>query len=136
VVNFELPNVAEDYVHRIGRTGRAGHEGEAMSLVCVDELKLLKDIERLLKRDITKDVIDGYAPDPSIKAEPIKNGRGGQQQGARNNPNKPGRKKPAGKQSAGKSASPWNGQKSSGNGRSNKPGQTRNRSRRGSRTAA
>ena len=50
VVNFELPNVAEDYVHRIGRTGRAGSEGEASSLVCVDEHKLLRDIERLTKR--------------------------------------------------------------------------------------
>jgi ATP-dependent RNA helicase RhlE len=75
VVNFELPNVPEDYVHRIGRTGRAGNEGEAMSLVCVDELKLLKDIERLIKREIPKDVIEGFDPDPSIKAEPIRNGR-------------------------------------------------------------
>ena len=77
VVNFELPNVAEDYVHRIGRTGRAGNEGEAMSLVCVDELKLLRDIERLIKREIPKVEIDGYKPDPSIKAEPINKGRGG-----------------------------------------------------------
>jgi ATP-dependent RNA helicase RhlE len=46
VVNFELPNVAEDYVHRIGRTGRAGNEGEALSLVCVDEDRLLRDIEQ------------------------------------------------------------------------------------------
>lgn len=79
VVNYELPNVAEDYVHRIGRTGRAGNEGEAMSLVCVDELKLLKDIERLIKRDIPKVVFDDYKPDPSIKPEPIQNGRGRQQ---------------------------------------------------------
>jgi len=71
VVNFELPNVPEDYVHRIGRTGRAGNEGEAMSLVCVDEHKFLKDIERLIKKDIPKVVIDGFKPDPSIKAEPI-----------------------------------------------------------------
>lgn len=75
VVNFELPNVAEDYVHRIGRTGRAGREGEAMSLVCVDELKLLRDIEKLIQREIPKTVIEGYQPDPSIKAEPIQNGR-------------------------------------------------------------
>jgi len=75
VVNFELPNVPEDYVHRIGRTGRAGNEGEAMSLVCVDELKLLKDIERLVKREIPRIVIEGYEPDPSIKPEPIQNGR-------------------------------------------------------------
>lgn len=79
VINFELPNVAEDYVHRIGRTGRAGNEGEAMSLVCIDELKLLRDIEQLMKRDIPKVVIDGYQPDPSIKAEPIMNGRNNQQ---------------------------------------------------------
>ncbi len=88
VVNFELPNVAEDYVHRIGRTGRAGTEGAAVSLVCVDEIKLLHDIERLLKKQI--DVVDcpEYAPDPSIRAEPIlmrsAGARGGQRsQGAR-----------------------------------------------------
>ena len=76
VVNFELPNVPEDYIHRIGRTGRAGNEGEAMSLVCVDEQKLLKDIERLIKREIPKVVLDDYEPDPSIKPEPINKGRG------------------------------------------------------------
>ena len=82
VVNFELPNVAEDYVHRIGRTGRAGNEGEAMSLVCVDELKLLRDIERLIKNEIPKTIIEGYEPDPSIKAEPIN--MGGNKQPSRN----------------------------------------------------
>jgi len=92
VVNFELPNVAEDYVHRIGRTGRAGNEGEAMSLVCVDELKLLQDIERLIKREIPKVVIDNFEPDPTIKPEPInKGGRGRQQQNSRKRSgNKPG----------------------------------------------
>lgn len=75
VVNFELPNAAEDYVHRIGRTGRAGNEGQAVSLVCVDENDLLKDIERLLKRSIPKEIIPGYEPDPSIPPEPIPNGR-------------------------------------------------------------
>ena len=75
VVNFELPNVPEDYVHRIGRTGRAGNEGEAVSLVCVDENKLLRDIERLLKSEVPKVAIDGFDPDPTIKAEPIQNGR-------------------------------------------------------------
>jgi ATP-dependent RNA helicase RhlE len=79
VVNYELPNVPEDYVHRIGRTGRAGNAGEAISLVCVDEHKLLRDIERLLKRDVPKVVLDGYTPDPSIPAEPIL--RGGQRAG-------------------------------------------------------
>ena len=75
VVNFELPNVPEDYVHRIGRTGRAGNEGEAVSLVCIDEHKLLRDIERLIKRDLPKKIVEGYEPDPSIKAEPILKGR-------------------------------------------------------------
>jgi ATP-dependent RNA helicase RhlE len=75
VVNFELPNDAEHYVHRIGRTGRAGKEGDAVSLVCVDEDDLLKGIERLLGREIPKVVISGYEPDRSVKAEPIRNGR-------------------------------------------------------------
>ena len=84
VVNYELPHVPEDYVHRIGRTGRAGSEGEASSLVCVDELKLLKDIERLIKREIPKQVVLGFEVDPAIKPEPIVQGRGqrhGPQQG-------------------------------------------------------
>ena len=77
VVNYELPNVAEDYVHRIGRTGRAAASGSALSLVCVDEHKLLRDIEKLLKKEIPRLAIPGYEPDPSIKAEPIQNGRQG-----------------------------------------------------------
>ncbi len=77
VVNYELPNVSEDYVHRIGRTGRAGNQGEAMSLVCVDENEFLANIEKLIKKDIHKFVVKGFAPDPSIKAEPIKMGGGG-----------------------------------------------------------
>lgn len=75
VVNYELPNVPEDYVHRIGRTGRAAATGEALSLVCVDEHKLLRDIEKLLKKEIPRIATPGYEPDPSIKAEPIQNGR-------------------------------------------------------------
>jgi len=132
VVNYELPNIAEDYVHRIGRTGRAGNEGEAMSLVCVDEHNLLKDIERLIKRDIPRDVIEGYEPDPSIKAEPINRGRGKQQQKA----GKPGQKRSAGD----KSASPWSNQRQSSGGRSNNQNRSRNqsqnRTRRNSQRAA
>ena len=71
VVNYELPNIAEDYVHRIGRTGRAGNEGEAMSLVCVDEHAYLAGIEKLIKRKIPKVTVKGFEPDPSIRAEPI-----------------------------------------------------------------
>jgi ATP-dependent RNA helicase RhlE len=76
VVNYELPNVAEDYVHRIGRTGRAGNNGEAMSLVCIDEHKLLAGIERLIKNRIPVVQVPGFDPDPSIRAEPIVNGGG------------------------------------------------------------
>jgi len=83
VVNFELPNVPEDYVHRIGRTGRAGLDGEAVSLVCVDEKKLLVDIEKLLRYKIEKIVIPGYEPDENIEAEPIRNGRNRPGRGAR-----------------------------------------------------
>jgi ATP-dependent RNA helicase RhlE len=75
VVNYELPHVAEDYVHRIGRTARAGLDGHAVSLVCVDEHKLLRDIERLLDRDIEKEVIAGFEPDPRARPEPLQRGR-------------------------------------------------------------
>ena len=101
VVNYELPNVPEDYIHRIGRTGRAGMEGTAISLVCVDELKLLRDIERLLKRDIPKVVLEGYEPDPRIKAEPIQNGRNGK---SRSQPRKHTEGRNQGKSSAKKIA--------------------------------
>ena len=99
VVNYELPNVAEDYVHRIGRTGRAGNEGQAVSLVCIDENKLLDDIERLLKRDLPREVIPGYEPDPSIRAEPIQKRRTthpGNSSGTRNRPGQQRGKKSAG----------------------------------------
>ncbi len=66
VVNYELPNVPEDYVHRIGRTGRAAATGEALSLVCVDEHKLLRDIEKLLKK-IPRITTPGYEPDRRLK---------------------------------------------------------------------
>ncbi|MGD2112707.1 MAG: helicase-related protein, partial [Gammaproteobacteria bacterium] len=75
VVNYELPHVPEDYVHRIGRTGRAGNAGEAVSLVCVDEHRLLRDIERVVQRTIPRVVVAGYEPDATIKAEPIFKGR-------------------------------------------------------------
>ncbi len=81
VVNFDLPNVSEDYVHRIGRTGRAGNEGEAISLVCVDEDEFLRGIEKLIKKEIPKVWLKGFKPDPSIKAEPINMGGN---RGARN----------------------------------------------------
>lgn len=73
VINFELPNIAEDYVHRIGRTGRAGNTGEAISLVCVDEHDYLWGIEKLIKQKIRKIETIGFKVDPNIKAEPIGN---------------------------------------------------------------
>ena len=63
VVNFELPNVAEDYVHRIGRTGRAGSAGHAISLVSADEGKLLRGIERLIKQELPREIVAGFEPD-------------------------------------------------------------------------
>ncbi len=86
VVNYDLPNIPEDYVHRIGRTGRAGATGEAVSLVCVDEHGMLKDIERLIKRTLAQEVIAGFEPDPNARAQPVQlrsgnGGRGGRPQG-------------------------------------------------------
>ncbi|NEX63132.1 DEAD/DEAH box helicase [Noviherbaspirillum galbum] len=75
VVNYELPNVPEDYIHRIGRTGRAGSAGQAVSLVCVDEHKLLREIEHLLKREIEVKAVAGFEVDPRIKAQPIESGQ-------------------------------------------------------------
>jgi len=74
VVNYELPNVSEDYVHRIGRTGRAGNKGEAISLVCIDEDEYLKNIQKLIKKDIQQVWLKGFKPDPTIKSEPINRG--------------------------------------------------------------
>ena len=100
VVNYELPNVPEDYVHRIGRTGRAGAEGEAVSLVCVDELDFLRGIERLIKRQIPKEILPGFEPDPNARPEPIQlrsqEHRRGQQRGGKPGQGKPAAAKPAG----------------------------------------
>jgi len=78
VVNFELPNVPEDYVHRIGRTGRAGSSGSAISLVDEEETKFLKDIEKLIKRDIPKVKVEGFEPPTKIEPEPPRLFRGQQ----------------------------------------------------------
>ena len=109
VVNFELPNIPEDYVHRIGRTGRAGATGEAVSLVCLDEEIFLRDIEKLIKRAIPRETIPGFEPPAGEKAEPIVlgrmtigvggtrrggggggGGRGGRSQGSGGRPSGPG----------------------------------------------
>ena len=62
VVNYELPNVPEDYVHRIGRTGRAGSDGKAISLVCADEIDLLNDVEHLIQKHLSREIIEGFIP--------------------------------------------------------------------------
>jgi len=93
VVNFELPQVPEDYVHRIGRTARAGAEGEAWSLVDRAESDLLRGIEKVLKRSLPKEVVVGFEPDPSYVPEPIENGRG---RGPRPGGGRPGGGRPQG----------------------------------------
>ena len=76
VVNFELPWNPEDYVHRIGRTGRAGATGDAISLVCVDEADLLRGVQRLLQRAIAWQVAEGFEPSPGQQARPLRAPRG------------------------------------------------------------
>ena len=140
VVNYELPNVPEDYVHRIGRTGRAGNEGQAVSLVCVDEHKLLGDIERLLKRDLPRIMIPGYEPDPSIRAEPIvrRSGPGGQaqararnqrpRQGPGNDRSRSGTPRASaasGRNKPGSAATPGNGKRAGSGKPSRRPAQAR-----------
>ena len=119
VVNFELPNVPEDYVHRIGRTARAGQDGHAVSLVCIDEKKLLKDIEIMLKAPIQSEILTGYEPDPRIKAEPIRQGKQQRAGGG-------GRGRPSGGTGRGRPANkPGGGGKPRGRQRSRSSGQQR-----------
>ncbi|MCF7567234.1 DEAD/DEAH box helicase [Sabulilitoribacter arenilitoris] len=75
VINFELPNISEDYVHRIGRTGRAGASGEAISLVSADETTYLRDIEKLVGMKLPVEIVEGFEPDPNASTEPIKQGQ-------------------------------------------------------------
>ena len=75
VVNYEIPNVSEDYVHRIGRTGRAGADGQAVNLVCLDEEGFMQAIERFTKQTIPVEIVDGFMPEPGERAEPIAMGR-------------------------------------------------------------
>ncbi len=75
VVNYEIPNVSEDYVHRIGRTGRAGADGQAVNLVCLDEEGFMQAIERFTKQTIPVEIVEGFMPEPGERAEPIAMGR-------------------------------------------------------------
>ena len=105
VINFELPNMPEDYVHRIGRTGRAGMEGEALSLVCADERAYLGDIEKLIKRDLEKLTLPGFEPTVTTEVPPPKRGGGGQN-APRHGQQQPKQKQP---QRSGGSGQPQNG---------------------------
>ena len=87
VINFELPNIPEDYVHRIGRTGRAGASGEALSLVSADETSFLRDIEKLIEMKLPVQIIEGFEPDPNASTAPIKQGQGRQNRNSRNSGN-------------------------------------------------
>jgi ATP-dependent RNA helicase RhlE len=103
VVNFDLPNVPEDYVHRIGRTARAGSSGHAVSLVSADEIKQLSDIERLIKNKIPREEVEGFEPEhalgesrsghqPTRSAQPRRSSpsnRNGQGRNQRSSENKP-----------------------------------------------
>jgi len=84
VVNFDLPNVPEDYVHRIGRTGRAGADGQAVSLVSGDESKLLRDIERLIKQKIPRKEVEGFVPTQVVAETDLNERKHGQNRGPRN----------------------------------------------------
>jgi ATP-dependent RNA helicase RhlE len=85
VVNFDLPNVPEDYVHRIGRTGRAGASGLAVSLVSADEINLLQDIEKLINTELERKLIDGFEPTHDVPPS-----RFGEKQQRPRKPKKPG----------------------------------------------
>jgi ATP-dependent RNA helicase RhlE len=90
VVNFELPTVPEDYIHRIGRTGRAGMEGDAISLVCLEELPLLDDIERLLQHAIAREFVPGFEPDSRVDPAILRAIEASRRGGApRSGPNRP-----------------------------------------------
>jgi len=117
VVNFDLPNVPEDYVHRIGRTGRAGATGQAVSLVSADEFKQLSDIERLIKNVLDRKLVDGFEPTHDvpesrldtrpIRAKKPKKPKAGHKDGQRSGENAQGHKTQNAKSKSGNSKSPY-----------------------------
>jgi ATP-dependent RNA helicase RhlE len=117
VVNYELPNISEDYVHRIGRTGRAGASGEALSLVSADETSYLRDIEKLVGLKIPVEIVEGFEPDPNASTKPIKPGQGGRRQQRSSKP---------------KSQDSKRSNVNSGSGTNSNTGRSKNRARRGS----
>ena len=103
VVNFDLPHVAEDYVHRIGRTGRAGEAGIALSLVSADEVSQLQKIERLIKKSIPREEIEGFEPEHRLPTKPVKSSgkRPSNKTSGKRPPNKTGGKRPSNKAKSG-----------------------------------
>jgi len=116
VVNYEIPNISEDYVHRIGRTGRAGAKGEAVSLVCTEELGYLRDIQKLVGMKIPSETLEGFEPDPNEPKEPAKQGQGRGRGGNSRSGNSNSRSK--GKASSNKSSNNSNRNKSGNSRRS------------------
>ncbi|MBL7560408.1 DEAD/DEAH box helicase [Olleya sp. YSTF-M6] len=86
VINYEIPNISEDYVHRIGRTGRAGANGEAISLVSADETTFLRDIQKLIGMKLPVEILEGFEPDPNASTAPIKPGQNRRNQSRNNKP--------------------------------------------------
>jgi len=127
VINFDLPNVPEDYVHRIGRTGRAGATGEAISLVCADDLKLLSDIERLIGELLPRKEIKGFEPETPLqetrldtrikKPKKPKKPKVGHKDGQRSGENSQGHK-PGGRRSGANNGSSNSSRRSGGGNRS------------------
>ncbi|WGL16022.1 DEAD/DEAH box helicase [Microbulbifer bruguierae] len=124
VVNFDLPNVPEDYVHRIGRTGRAGASGQAVSLVSADEIKQLRDIERLIQKPIEREEVEGFEPDHQLPESNGKVGKGSQVRRGGD-----GRSKPNGNASGNRSGNSQGNR--SGNGGEGRNGNGRNDNRSG-----
>jgi ATP-dependent RNA helicase RhlE len=102
VVNFELPTVPEDYIHRIGRTGRAGMEGDAISLVCLEEIPLLDDIERLLQHAIPREFVQGFEPDSRISPSVLRAIQASRNGGSSSGPRRPAARRRGGPRSGGR----------------------------------
>ncbi|TXS95367.1 DEAD/DEAH box helicase [Parahaliea maris] len=128
VVNFDLPNVAEDYVHRIGRTGRAGAAGRAYSLVSADEVDYLRDIERLIRQNLPRESVEGFEPDHSVPDTPPAPTGPRQGNGGRRSPGRPGQgqgRQGEGRQSAARGNGGGNNSGNNSNGRRRRGGRGR-----------
>lgn len=132
VVNFDLPNVAEDYVHRIGRTGRAGANGHAISLVSADEIKQLQDIERLIKNKIEREEIEGFEPEHRLPESVSTKATNNKNRVRKTDNNKSKKKKSPWKKSNGQKAQGKGGKPNHESKRNSKPGNNKpnHRSRR------